>query len=75
MLICVGAKEDFKSKRMNENIQRAVREFRYGYKYVYYVEVPHSAFAKENLGCIGHPNVKGQRLIADLLYEQVRPIF
>jgi lysophospholipase L1-like esterase len=46
LLICVGAKENSKSKRMNANIQRAVKEFSYAYKWIHYVEVPHSAFAK-----------------------------
>lgn len=72
LLICVGINGE---KKMSPVIQRAVKEFKYAYKWIYYVEAPSSAFSKDNLGCIGHPNVKGQHLIADSLYEQVKSIF
>ena len=53
-------------------VKTSVKEFSIEYKYTYYVEIPKGVL--KNLGCIGHPNVKGQRLIAETLYPQVKKI-
>jgi hypothetical protein len=56
------------------NIKTAVRNFNYEYKWAFYVEIPKGPLSKENMGCIGHPNVKGQRLMAEGIRDQVQQL-
>lgn len=51
-----------------------MNSFKYAYNYVYYVEVPAGIFKKGDMGCIGHWNYKGQRKMADSIYEAVKHI-
>lgn len=60
------------SKEHQYTVQTAVNEFKNAYKLTYYVQIPRGVLS--NLGCIGHPNTKGQRLIAETLYPQVKEI-
>ena len=72
IFICLCGVEE--NKQQCRNIKTAVEEFRYAYGKVHFLEIGKGPLAKENLGCIGHPDVKGQQLIADLLYPQVKEI-
>lgn len=38
------------------------------------MEVPQGIFVRGNMGCINHPNAKGQQKIADALYDKVKAI-
>lgn len=50
------------------NVKNAVKSFSYAYKYVYYVEIPQGTQGKNETGCIGHPNARGQRRMAEAVY-------
>lgn len=56
------------------NVRTAVKSFSYAYQSVYYVEIPEGTLSKQDMGCIGHPNAKGQRKIAEAVYQGVRQI-
>ena len=62
------------SKALCNNIKNAIKEFRYAYDKIFYVEIPALAEKKSDVGCMSHPNVAGQRYIADSVYPQVRDI-
>lgn len=68
LLINVCAADMLKEQRVT--VQRAVKEFKYEYDSTFYVEIPHGPLRK--LGCIGHPNIEGQREMAETLYPQVK---
>jgi hypothetical protein len=70
LVLCSG---DFPAE-VCEYTKTAVKSFKYAYAYTYYVEVPSGIFVKGNMGCIGHPNAKGQALIAESIYETVNKI-
>lgn len=36
--------------------------------------MPEKVFVKDNLGCVGHPNVHGHKVLADGIYNSVRKI-
>lgn len=56
------------------NVRTAVKSFSYAYKLVYYLEIPEGTQGKQETGCIGHPNVKGQRKMAEAVYPGVKLI-
>lgn len=56
------------------DVKTAITSFKYAYPSVYFVEVPAGIFVKGNMGCMKHPNAKGQRLVAEAVYEQVKTI-
>jgi hypothetical protein len=62
------------NKELCYNVRTAVKSFAYAYKSVYYLEIPEGTHGKQETGCIGHPNVKGQRKMAEALYPGVRQI-
>lgn len=42
-------------------VKRAVEEYRYGYNWIYYLEIPAGTINfKTDMGCDGHPNSQGQ---------------
>jgi len=55
-------------------VQQAVHEYAYGYKDLYYLEIPYGTIGKKDMGCMGHPNVTGHRKMAQALEEGVRKI-
>lgn len=71
-LICVCSAD--LDTAMCNNIKKAVAEYQYAYEKISYVEVPRGVFTKGQLGCMSHPNAKGQRLMAELLYPEVKRI-
>lgn len=60
--------------KLCQTIKSAIAAFKYSYQHVYYVEVPPGIFIKGNMGCIQHPNYKGQKLVAEAVYQQVKDI-
>lgn len=71
-IICICS-ADFPESVCNQT-KTAVNSFHYAYSNVYYVEVPAGIFKKADMGCIGHWNYKGQRIMADSIYEKVKDI-
>ena len=53
-------------------MQAAVKEYSYAYDKNFYVEIPEGTLPKKNMGCIGHPNINGQRAIAEAIYPKVK---
>lgn len=49
-----------------------MKAFSYAYEHAYFIKVPSGIFVKGNMGCINHPNAKGQTKIAEAIYEQVK---
>lgn len=62
------------NKELCYNVRTAVKRFAYAYRSVYYLEIPEGTQGKQEIGCIGHPNVQGQRKIAEALYQGVKKI-
>jgi lysophospholipase L1-like esterase len=51
-----------------------VKNFSYSYRQVYYLEIPEGTSGKRYTGCIGHPNVQGQKRMAEAVYSGVKEI-
>lgn len=62
------------SERVCRSVKKAIQSFNFAYNQAYFVEVPERIFTAGNMGCINHPNAKGQQKVADALYERVKAI-
>ena len=56
---------------MCNNIRTAVRETKYAYEDIHYIELPKGTNVRGDFGCIGHPNSQGHLKIAQEVYKQL----
>ena len=54
-------------KRLCASIEKGVKEFKYEHQETYFLEIPKGVYTKSNMGCVGHPNNEGHRIIANHL--------
>ena len=59
------------NKEMCNNIRTAVRETKYAYEDIHYIELPKGTNVRGDFGCIGHPNSQGHLKIAQEVYKQL----